>query len=200
VDYRLAPEYPFPAAVEDALAAFRFANAETERLGVDPARIAVGGDSAGGNLAAVVAQLAADGDGPAPAFQLLIYPVTDVSEKRDSYRLFRDGYGLTEAEMDWYRDHYLPDEAAALDPRASPLLAPDLAGLPPAYMATAGFDPLRDEGEEYAARLRAAGVPVVLTRHPGLIHAFVNAVNVSPLAREAVLEAVGALRMGLARR
>jgi acetyl esterase len=196
VDYRLGPEHPFPAAVEDAVAAFRFAAAEAERLGVNPATIAIGGDSAGGNLAAVVSQLSTGAPGPAPIFQLLIYPVCDLSTKRDSYRLFREGFGLAEAEMDWYRGHYLPDESAALDPRASPLLADDLTGLPPAYIATAGFDPLRDEGEEYAARLRAAGVPVALRRHPGLVHAFMNAVQVSPKAREAALEAVGALRMG----
>jgi acetyl esterase len=196
VDYRLGPEHPFPAAVEDAVAAFHFAAAESERLGVNPAAIAVGGDSAGGNLAAVVSQLTRRDRGPAPVFQLLIYPVCDLSTKRDSYRLFSEGFGLAEAEMDWYRGHYLPDESAARDPRASPLLADDLTGLPPAYIATAGFDPLRDEGEEYAARLRAAGVPVALRRHRGLVHAFMSAVQVSPKAREAGLEAVGALRMG----
>jgi acetyl esterase len=119
--------------------------------------------------------------------------------KRPSYRLFAEGPVLTEAQMDWYRSNYLPDEASALDPRASPILAEDLAGLPPTYLATAGFDPLRDEGEDYARRLREAGVAVVLRRHPGLVHGFVNAVGSTRFGRAAMAEAVGALRMGLAR-
>jgi acetyl esterase len=198
VGYRRAPEHRFPAAVEDALAAFRWAVANASELGADPHAIAVGGDSAGGNLAAVVAQLATRDGGPAPAFQLLFYPVTDLSTKRRSYELFSEGFFLSERQMDWYRGHYLPDRAATLDPRASPLLAEDVSGLPPAYIAVAGFDILRDEGEEYAARLRDAGVPVALRRHPGIVHGFVNAVDVGRVGREATLEAVGALRLGLA--
>jgi acetyl esterase len=197
VDYRRAPEDPFPAAVEDTVAALRFAIAEASRMGADPRRVAVGGDSAGGNLAAAAARLTARDD-QGPAFQLLIYPVTDLSLKRRSYELFRDGFFLTERQMDWYREHYLPDAAAALDPRASPLLADDLEGLPPAHVAVAGFDPLRDEGEEYAARLRTAGVPVTLQRHAGLIHGFCNAVTVGHAARTAMLDVVAALRSGLA--
>jgi acetyl esterase/lipase len=200
IDYRLAPEDPFPAAVEDALASFRFAVENAGELGADPgAPPAVGGDSAGGNLAAVTAQLAGADGGPEPAFSLLIYPATDFSRKRRSYELFADGFLLPERETDWYRDHYLPDEAAALDPRASPLLAEDLSGQPPTYVATAGFDVLRDEGEEYAKRLRDAGIPVGLRRHPGLMHGFANmaAIGGGPLA--AMHEAAGALRMGLAR-
>jgi acetyl esterase len=198
VDYRLAPEHPFPAAVDDALAALRFAAREAAALGIDPARIAVGGDSAGGNLAAVVAQLAVRGsESPPPAFQLLFYPVTDLSKKHASYRLFADGFFLTERQMDWYRDHYLAHEDDALDPRVSPLLAKDLAGLAPAYVATAGFDPLRDEGEAYAARLRDAGVAVTLRRHPGQIHGFCNVTALSRSARAAMREAAAALRAGL---
>src|SRR5206468_12422355 len=126
VDYRLAPEHPFPAAVEDSLAAYGHVVENAAELGTEPRAIAVGGDSAGGNLAAVVSQLAIAADLPVPAFCLSIYPVTDLSVKRESYRLFSDGYLLTEAQMDWFRANYLPDEAAALDPRASPLLAEDL--------------------------------------------------------------------------
>jgi acetyl esterase len=200
VDYRLAPEHPFPAAVEDSLTAFRFAVEQAAELGANPQAIAIGGDSAGGNLAAVVSHVTVAEGGPAPGFTLSIYPVTDLSEKRNSYRLFGDGFVLTEAHMDWYRSHYLADEAAALDPRASPLLFEDFEGLPPTYITTAGFDPLRDEGEEYARRLREAGVPVALRRHSGLIHGFANAVGSTGFGRRAMQEAVGALRMGFAGR
>jgi acetyl esterase len=198
VDYRLAPEHRFPAAIEDALAAFGFAVEHAGEFGIDPARVAVGGDSAGGNLAAGVARLAAAGNGNAPAFQLLFYPWLDLAGKRDSYQLFGEGFYLTEADLDWYRRHYLADERDARDPRCSPMLAEDLAGSAPAYIVTAGFDPLRDEGEEYAERLRAAGVPVALRRQAGLIHGFVNTVQIGHVAREALLEAAGALRVGLA--
>ncbi|HYI99659.1 MAG TPA: alpha/beta hydrolase [Thermoleophilaceae bacterium] len=200
VDYRLAPEHPFPAATEDAVAALRFASEQAERLGFDPARIAVGGDSAGGNLAAVAALAAKAGEAPMPAFQLLIYPVCDFSRKRRSYELFSDGFYLTEADMDWFRGHYLSDPEAASGWRASPILAPDHSGLPPAYVLTAGFDPLRDEGEEYAERLRTCGVPVALHRHDGLLHSFANQTAVHRGARDAMLEAAGALRLGLASR
>jgi acetyl esterase len=198
VEYRLAPEHPFPAAVDDCLAALRFAIHAADDLGADPPRVAVGGDSAGGNLAAAVARLALIDGGPAPAFQLLIYPVTDLSRKRESYRHFREGFFLTESQMDWYCEHYLPDQESALDPRASPLLAPDLSGLPPAHVVTAGFDPLRDEGEDYADALRAAGVRVTHTRERGLCHGFVNAVALGRTSRPAVLEAAAVLRAGLA--
>ena len=200
VDYRLAPEHPFPAAADDAVAALRFASEQAEQLGFDPARIAVGGDSAGGNLAAVATLAAKAGEAPLPAFQLLIYPVCDFSRKRRSYELFREGFYLTEADMDWFRGHYLADPDAASSWRASPLLAPDFSGLPSAYVLTAGFDPLRDEGEEYAERLSASGVPVALRRHDGLLHSFANQVAVNRPAREAMLEAAGALRLGLAPR
>jgi acetyl esterase len=185
--------------VDDSLAAFRFAAERAGDLGADPGAVAIGGDSAGANLASVVSHLTASEGGPVPTFNLSIYPVTDLSEKRASHRVFSDGFVLTTAQMDWYRSHYLPDEQDALDPRASPLLFEDFEGLPPTYIATAGFDPLRDEGEEYARRLRQAGVPVALKRHEGLIHGFANAVGSTRFGRMAMAEAVGALRVGLAR-
>ncbi|MEU0227273.1 alpha/beta hydrolase [Streptomyces sp. NPDC006284] len=197
IDYRLAPEHPFPAGVEDAVAAYRHAVDNAESLGVDPAAIGVGGESAGGNLAAVVSQITHAEPGPAPAFQLMFFPVTDLSTKHASYLLFSDGFFLTEAQMDWYRDHYLTHPGEALDPRVSPLLADSLSGLPPAYVAVAGFDPLRDEGEAYARRLGEAGVPVTLRRHEGLVHGIVNATGVGRSGRDALLEAAGALRGGL---
>jgi acetyl esterase len=200
VDYRLAPEHPYPAAVDDSIAALAWASENAERLGFDPARIAVGGDSAGGNVAAVVALAAKAGEAPPPAFQLLIYPVCDYVEKRPSYETFAKGFLLTAAEMDWFRDHYLPDRDAAHEWRCSPLRAPDFSGLAPAYVLTAGFDPLRDEGEEFAAALSAAGVPTALRRHEGLLHSFVNQTALHRGAHDAMLEAAGALRLGLAPR
>ncbi len=198
VDYRLAPEHPFPAAVEDSLAAFAWAAENAASLGADPARIAVGGDSAGGNLSASVSLLARAAGGPTPAMQLLIYPVTDALGGQRSRELFAEGFLLTRGDMDYFEAHYLPPGADPADPRVSVLQAPDLSGLPPAYVATAGFDPLRDEGEAYALRLREAGVPVALRRHPGLIHSFANETAVSRSSRGAMLETAGALRMGLA--
>jgi acetyl esterase len=197
VDYRLAPEHPFPAAIEDALAAFHWAAAGSARLGVDPSRIAVAGDSAGGNLAAAVSLLARNGDGPGPAMQALIYPVTDAVGGQRSRDEFAKGFLLTKADMDWFERHYLPPGTDHADPRVSMLRADDLSGLPPAYVATAGFDPLRDEGEAYAARMQEAGIRVALRRHPGLIHGFANMTEVSPSARAAMIELAGALRMGL---
>jgi acetyl esterase len=195
VEYRLAPEHPFPAAVEDARAALRWAFANAGGLGADPRRIGVGGDSAGGNLAAVVSRLAARDGGPAPVLQLLIYPTTDFTIRRRSRELFGEGFLLSNPEMDWFETNYLgPARAQASDPRASPLLADDLGGLAPALVVTAAFDPLRDEGEEYAQALQAAGTPVTLRRFPGLIHGFVNAVGVSRTCQEAVIEIAGATR------
>jgi acetyl esterase len=198
VDYRLAPEHPFPAGVEDAHAAFDWAAEHAAELGADPARIAVGGDSAGGNLATVTSLLARDSGGPRPAMQLLIYPATDADDSHPSRRLFAEGFLLTRADMEWFEENYLADPADAADPRVTVLRVEDLSGLPPAYVATAGFDPLRDEGEAYAERMREAGVPVALRRHPGLVHSFANLTAVSRTARAAMLEVAGALRMGLA--
>jgi acetyl esterase len=198
VAYRLAPESPFPAPLDDALAAFRSVFDQAPELGAHPSRIGVAGDSAGANLAVGVARLSRRGGDPAAAFQLLFYPWLDLAHKRSSYRLFGEGFYLTESDLDWYAARYLAQAGDARDPRCSPLQADDLEGLPPTYIATAGFDPLRDEGEEFAHRLRGAGVPVALRRHAGLIHGFVNTVSVGHVGREAVLEAAGALRLGLA--
>jgi acetyl esterase/lipase len=197
IDYRLAPEHPFPAATEDAWDAFAWAAENAATLGADPARVAVGGDSAGGNLAAGVALRARDGGGPVPAMQLLIYPVADSAETR-SRRLFADGFLLTGEDIDRFEDYYLPPGSDIDDPRISILKAPDLAGLAPAYVATAGFDPLRDEGEAYAHRMRAAGTRVALRRYSGLIHGFANQTEISRSSRAAMFEIAGALRMGLA--
>jgi acetyl esterase len=198
IDYRLAPEHPFPAAVEDAFAAYRWAAVDNTRLGVDPARIAVAGDSAGGNLAAAVSLLGREDDGSSPAMQALIYPVTDTVGGQRSREEFATGFLLTKADMDWFEDHYLPATVDHSDPRVSMLRATEFARLPPAYVATAGFDPLRDEGEAYAQRMQDAGVPVTLRRHPGLVHGFANMTAVSPTAHAAMLELSGALHAGLA--
>jgi acetyl esterase/lipase len=198
IGYRLAPEHPFPAPVEDAWAGFSWAAANAGALGVDPARIAVGGDSAGGNLAAVVSLLAREGGGARPAMQLLIYPVTDSAEDPPSRTLFAEGFFLTKRDMEAFEAAYLPPGTNADDPRISVFKAPDLSNLPPAYVTTAGFDPLRDEGEAYAMRMREAGVKVALRRHPGLVHSFANQTAISPTSRAAMAEAAGALRMGLA--
>lgn len=192
VDYRLAPEHPFPAAIDDGLAAWDFAVAQAPAWGLDPARIVVGGDSAGGNISAVLA-LELRGAAVEPCLQLLFFPVTDLSTKHPSYEEFRDGFFLTERQMDWYRERYLADPADALDPRVSPLLAEDLTGAAPAYVAVAGFDPLRDEGIAYARRLEEAGVPTELAREGDLIHAFINITGVSPRAHEATRRAAQAI-------
>jgi acetyl esterase len=200
IDYRLAPEHPFPAAVEDSVEAFRWAVAEAAQLGADPARVAVCGDSAGGDLAAVVSLLTRDDDGPKPAMQALLYPVTDAIGGQESRRLFAEGFLLTATDMEWFEGHYLQGANADTDPRASVFRTEDLHGLPPAYICTAGMDPLRDEGEGYAAKLREAGNQVALRRHPGLVHTFANMTAVSRTARAAMHELAGALRMGLSAR
>lgn len=197
VGYRLAPEHPFPAAVDDAVTAFRFARKQAVELGADPLKVALGGDSAGANLAAAVAQLAVSSEVPAPVFLLLFYPPCDAVNRAPSRELFASGFLLTDADIEWFCDHYLPSNVDRGDPRASILLAVDLTGMPPTYLVTAGFDPIRDEGEMYARRLAEAGVPVVLHRQPDLVHGFVNMIGLSPRCREAVAEAAGALRTGL---
>lgn len=197
VEYRLAPENPFPAPVEDAYAAFRWVVENADSLGADVDRIGVGGDSAGANMAAVVCCIARDDGERRPAMQLLLYPATDGTAKRPSRHLFAEGFHLTTADMEWFEDRYVPEKDLLHDPRVSVLLTEDLSGLPPAYVATAGFDPLRDEGEEYASRLRGAGVEVALRRQSGLTHSFANMTAVSRSARAAMLEACGALRMAL---
>lgn len=193
VDYRLAPEHPFPAAVDDASAALAWAFGNAASLGADPRRIAVAGDSAGGNLAAVASwQAARDGD-RAPALQLLIYPATDFVTRSRSQQMFDEGFLLIRRDMDWFTEHYA-GAADQADPRLSILRAEPLAGVAPAFVVTAGFDPLRDEGEAYAERLRHAGVPVFVRRFPGLIHGFINMTGVSRTARDALVEVGGATR------
>lgn len=173
VDYRLAPEHKFPHGADDCLAATRWVAAHAAELGIDPARIMLAGDSAGGNMAAVTALRVRDEGGPTLCGQMLLYPVTDYhTPGTPSYIENGDGYGLTRATMEWFWAHYLDNPAEAAHPYASPLRAPDLAGLPPAYVMSAEYDPLRDEAERYGARLRAAGVPTEITRRPGMNHGF----------------------------
>jgi acetyl esterase len=195
--YRLAPEHPFPAAVEDAQDSFLWAHALAEELGADPGKIGVGGDSAGANLATGVCIAMRDAGGPRPAMQLLVYPATEAIDPRPSRSLFAKGFILSQMDIEHCERAYLPNKELGFDPLASVLRAPDLSGLPPAYVATAGFDPLRDEGEAYAARMREAGNMVAAVRHPRLVHTFANITAVSRSARTAMLEAAGALRMGL---
>jgi acetyl esterase/lipase len=199
VDYRLAPEHPFPAAVEDCLAATRYVSAHAAEFGIDPARLAVGGDSAGGNLAAVISQIAKTEGGPAIAFQLLIYPVTQLGAPIDtpSMRENGKGYFLEKEGMDWFTRCYAPDPKHRTDTRLSPLLCADMAGLPPAYVVTAGFDPLRDEGKDYADKLDAAGVPVTYVNYPGMVHGFFSMRGLIPKAREAVSAAAAAVKEGV---
>jgi acetyl esterase len=197
VDYRLAPEHKFPAAVEDAYAATCWIAENGRRINLDTSRIAVGGDSAGGNLAAVVSLMARDKGGPPLIHQLLVYPVTDLSTlDRDSYRRHGEGYMLTRDGMAYYRSHYLARETDALNPYASPLLAEDLCGLPPACILTAEFDVLTDEAEAYAARLKKAGVPVRYTCFEGMIHAFFGLAGAVDRTGEAIGEAATALGTG----
>jgi acetyl esterase len=197
VDYRLAPEHKFPAAADDAWAAMCWIVAHAAELGVDAGRLAVGGDSAGGNLAAVVALMARDAGGPRIALQVLIYPVTDLGAESKSYEDFAEGYMLTRESMRWFSAHYLNGKEDAADWRASPLRAKSLAGLPPALIVTAGFDPLRDEGEAYAARLRHAGVTVDYVCFGGMIHGFAAMGRVLDTALRAVALIGGALRQSL---
>jgi acetyl esterase len=197
VDYRLAPEHPFPIPVEDAVAAFAWAHEHAAELGADPRRMAVGGDSAGGNLSTALCLQNRDAGDPQPAMQLLLYPVTDAVGGQQSRDTFAEGFLLTRGDMEWFENHYIPDRIDDDEPRASMMRAADVSGLPPAYVATCGFDPLRDEGEIYAARMREAGVRVVLQRHSSQIHGFANLTAICPSARAAMLEVTGALRMGL---
>jgi acetyl esterase len=199
VDYRLAPEHKFPAASEDCLAATRWAASHAAALGADPRRLALAGDSAGGNLAAVTAIRVRDEGGPALCGQLLLYPVTDYhTPGTPSYAANAEGYGLTRDTMTWFWDHYLADPSQAAHPHASPLRAADLSRLPPALVVTAEYDPLRDEGELYAERLNAAGVPTRLLRCDGVNHGFMFWVGVVDKAGAAMAEACAWLRDGFA--
>jgi acetyl esterase/lipase len=198
VDYRLAPEHRYPVAAEDSYAAFRWVLGHAAALGVDPRRVAVGGDSAGGNLATVVSLMARDRGTPLPIFQALVYPVTDCDLDTASYRENATGYVLTREGMRWFFRHYLAREEQGREPYAAPLRAASLAGLPPALVQTAECDPLRDEGEAYAARLRDAGVPVTFTRYSGMFHGFLRMTNILDKARAARDEIAGALRKAFA--
>jgi acetyl esterase len=199
VDYRLAPEHRFPAAADDCYTATVWAAANIAEHGGDASRVAVAGDSAGGNLAAVVAQMARDRGGPAIAFQLLVYPVTDgVNFNTASYHDNGQDYMLTTDSMHWFWNHYAPEIEERRNPYVSPLLADDLSDLPPALVMTAEFDPLRDEGEAYAAKLEAAGVAAELLRCDGLIHGFFGQTRTIGAARAPMDKACAALKSALA--
>jgi acetyl esterase len=194
VDYRLAPEHKFPAAVEDCLAAYRWLRSHAREIGGDPARVGVGGDSAGGNLSAVVSQLAADAGEPVPSCQVLIYPSVDFGLDTPSHRELADGPIIPRDRILWYSEQYLRGETDRTDRRAAPLRAPVLRDQPPALVVTAGFDPLRDEGRAYADRLRAEGVDVVYREYPGQIHAFVSLTKAIPEGMACTLMIGGYLR------
>ncbi len=194
VGYRLAPEHKFPAAVDDAYAVLRWVQEHGAEKGLDSSKIAIGGDSSGGNLAAVAVQDAKKQGTPLPLFQLLIYPTTDANFTAPSHTLFASGFFLTSEKMNWYRDHYLNTAEDRNHERASPGLAEDLTDLPPALIITAGFDPLRDEAEEYAGRLKEAGVPVGVIRHEGMVHGFMSLTGLLPEAEEALQTAAATVK------
>jgi acetyl esterase len=187
VDYRLAPEHPFPAALEDAWTVTEWLHGNAETIGGLPGQLAVGGDSSGGNLSAVIARRARDASLPL-RLQLLVYPVCDADLTTQSYTEFAEGYWLTRDAMRWFWEQYLPD-GDWLQPDASPLRARDVAAVAPAHIITAEYDVLRDEGEAYGRRLEAAGVPTVVSRHEGMIHGFFRLPAVVPRARDALAEA-----------
>jgi acetyl esterase len=197
VDYRLAPEARYPAAAEDCYAATRWVAEHGAEIGVDGRRIAVGGDSAGGNLAAVVSLMARDRSGPALRHQVLTYPVADHDFDTPSYRDNAEGYLLTRGAMQWFWDHYVPNRTQRNEAYAAPLRAEKLVGLPPATVITAEYDPLRDEGEAYGARLREAGVDAVTTRYDGQIHGFVSLFEVFDQGKAGVAQIAAALRAAL---
>jgi acetyl esterase len=198
IGYRLAPETKFPGAVEDAYAAVRWVSSadHAAELRIDPVHLAVGGSSAGGNLAAVAALVSRDRNGPKIAFQLLTVPVAELSARARSYQEFAEGYGLTRADMEWYGRHYVRTAADADDPYASVLRA-DLHGLPPAFVITAECDPLRDDGEAYAEKLQKLGVRASYKRYPGMFHGFMSFPEVLPEATQAFEDAGAALREAL---
>ena len=197
VDYRLAPEHRYPAAADDCYAALEWVAAHGAEIGVDPNRLAVGGDSAGGNLAAVVAQMARDKDGPAIGLQVLNYPVTNCDFTTPSYTDNAEGFGLGRQAMEYFWQQYLASPAQGTEPYASPAQATELSGLPPALVLTAEFDPLRDEGEAYAHALQTASVPVTCTRYDGLIHGFLGQTHAVPEADHAHTQIADALKAAL---
>ena len=194
VDYRLAPEHKFPAAADDAYAATAWVAQHAQELGADASRVAIGGDSAGGNLTAAVALMARERAGPPLSFQVLIYPVLDLASESASRKENGEGYFLTAAGMTWYEEQYLRDDADRKNVLASPLLADDLAGLPPALVVTAEYDPLRDEGEAYGRRLNEAGVPATVSRYDGMFHGFLAFAGALDDATRAQAEVFAALR------
>ena len=199
VEYRLAPESKYPAAAEDAFSVIRYVADHAAEFEADPDRMAVGGDSAGGNLAAVACLMARERGGPRLSFQLLIYPVTDYDDNRPSMQEYAEEHLLTRSLMGWFWGHYVATPEEARHPNASPLNATSLAGLPPAMVITAECDPIRDQGEAYAWKLREDGVPVTLRRYEGAIHAFFQMAAVIDSAREAQADAAGALREAFSR-
>ena len=199
VEYRCAPENKYPTAVNDSYAATRWVFKNAGSLGIDPDRVAIGGDSAGGNLAAAVALMARDRGDLRPVLQVLIYPVIDYNFDTPSYRENAEGYGLTRDSMKWFWDRYLENEEDGAQPYASPIRAKSLSGLPPALVQTAQYDPLRDEGEDYARRLQEAGVPATLTRYDGMIHGFFRRGVMFDRADVAVREVAEALRKSFSR-
>jgi acetyl esterase len=194
VNYRHAPEHPFPAALDDAYAATAWVADNGAAIGAAPAQIAVGGASVGGNLAAAVAIQAKNEGRPALVFQYLVYPVTDGSLGLPSVTANASGYGLSRDRMSWYWDQYVPDKGRRLDPLASPLHAKDLRSLPPAFIITAEYDPLCDEGEAYASRLQEAGVAVGLKRYQGMIHGFLSNTSEFDQAKVALIDSAAALK------
>jgi acetyl esterase len=197
VDYRLAPEARFPGAFDDVAAALKWVAANGPSVGIDPTRLAIGGDSAGGNLAAAVAIWARDNGGPKLLMQLLAYPVTDAVARTESYRRYDDGYGLNAITMEWFFDHYTPDKTSRGDWRVSPLRAASLAGLPPALVVTAGYDPLRDEGRAYAWRLQQEGTQADLVEFGGMLHGFLSSPMLLHGARRGTTLCAAALREAL---
>lgn len=197
VEYRLSPESKFPGPVEDAMAAIEWIEKNAAQLGVDANRLAVGGDSAGGDLAAVVAQTAKAKGAPKIAYQMLLFPVTQIGEETRSLREYAENYFLERRTLDWFYAHYLPADADTKDPRISPLEAKDVSGLPPAYIMLAGYDPLHDEGFAYAEKLRIAGVSVTVADYPDMVHDFIYLQAVLPQAAEALNTAAKALKAAL---
>jgi acetyl esterase len=200
IDYRLAPEARFPGAFDDVVAGLQWVAKNGPSVGIDPDRLAIGGDSAGGNLAAAVSIWARDHGGPKLRLQVLAYPVTDAVGRADSYRRYEDGYGLNAATMEWFFDHYTPDKAMRGDWRVSPLRAASLGGLPPALVITAGCDPLRDEGRAYAFRLQQDGTIADLVEFGGMLHGFLSSPMLLHGARRGTSLAAAALREALVQR
>lgn len=197
VDYRLAPEHKYPAAIEDGYAALTFVEANASNLGVDANRLAVGGDSAGGAITAILTQMAKEKGGPSIALQLLFFPVTQIGEETASLKNYAEGFVLERAGLEWFYKNYVPAGADRNDPRISPLRATSLEGLPPAYLTVAEYDPLHDEGLEYGGKLKAAGVACEIVDYPGLVHDFIYFQSVLPQAAVALKAAAQALKKGL---